>query len=567
MLNGVEAAQVLCERLLSLSTSLSYLFLLKLRRETLDRADVGGALLELCDDLRVDPHRLSAQFYAEVERIMALPSTTAFAMLHPLFSIKKHKDPCIQEYYRLIGNARRTSCVRSRFNLLGALMPFSFQIMGSVYSLKQEKAVMIACFFMYATPEEGMRRIVQLFKDNYRFDTPWCETNYYQQIIEQRFGGRESQHGAMDNRLSYLIVDWEVLQSKMGDRLAHDEVQARMREAPLWFYRQILEAKFVDPTTTVRILLKNKSRCVKDKDGNSDYKHSAHLIFNLMGLTTELAHLCAVLARPFEPRLALCKESFDALKDAELQLPWFAVDWKALGGNTGFSCPLSKKKVDEPLPVLERYYVFRNGERLPDVLPAESAPTDEEGYYRYIAASLCTVPRIDTAPFAVHLMASLQSVPIKAHFKRKVDQDRTDAKRHQATSGGSRSTSSSVVDALPGWIGSTLVRGCSVSTKWSECYFMNLQGVLDNELEGWVHMHVKGGVYCPVSLCQATPRKVMHDSNAVILAYNPSDPEFVYCRCTHCTRHPNPHKQVTMIRRAWVQYSKENYEFLMGVAK
>ena len=567
MLNGAEAAQALCERLLSLSTSLSYLFLLKLRRDTLSRTDVGGALLELCDELRINPYWLNDQFYAEVERVMALPSTQAFAMLHPLFCVRKHKDPCIDEYYRIVKNARRTSAVRSPFNLLGALMPFSFQIMGSVFSLKQEKTVMIACFFMYATPEEGMRRIVRLFRDNYRFDTPWGEANYYQQIIEQRFGGREGSHGAMDNRLSYLIVDWEVFQSKVGDRLTHEELQARMREAPQWFYDRIFAARFVDPNTTVRILLKNKSRWVKDKHGSSDYKHSAHLIFNLMGLTTELAHLCATLAEPFNARLALCKESFDALKDAELQLPWFAVDWKALGGNTGFSCPLSKKKVDEPLPVLERYYVFRNGERLPDVLPAESAPTDDEGYYRYIAASLCTVPRIDTAPFAVHLAASLQSVPIKAHFKRKVDQDRTDAKRHQATSGGSRSSSSSVVDALPEWIGSTLVRGCSVSTKWSECYFMNLQGVLDNELEGWVHMHVKGGVYCPVSLCQDTPRKVMHDSNAVILAYNPSDPEFVYCRCTHCTRHPNPHKQVTMIRRAWVQYSKENYEFLMGVAK
>jgi hypothetical protein len=575
LLNGAEAAGLLFDRFLSISTSPSYLFLLKLRCSTIMDTDFGGGLLELCDELCIDVTRLNPAFFAEVERRIALQGSGRYDFLHNVCVCEKKKKDCVRKYYEKVHAARLASANRDKFNLLGAYMPFSFQIMGSFYSLREDREVIVACFFMFSSPEEGMRKIVQLYQKGYAHTSTSGETNTYPQIIEQRFGGRAGNFAAMDNRLSYLIVDWEVLGSKVGGRLTHDQLQERMREAPLWFYRQILALGYVDPAVKVRVLLKNKSRWVRDEEGNPDYKHSAHLVFNLAGLTTELAALCRAMSGKFNKRLAVCRNDFSKLDDAELGLPWFAVDWKALGGNTGFSCMLSKKKCNEPFPTLERVYVFQNGELLPDHVPTEPPPTDAEGYYRCIAASLCTTPRLDVAPFTPRLEAYARASP---GASAKADQDRTDADRHQAASGSSRSSLpsdepdrpvSAAVGELPGWVASALVSTRWINTTWARTYFKNIQDLLGaEEMKEWRHIHVKQGFYCPAALCHANPRKVIHDSNAVIVVYHPTDPEFVYCRCTKCFYTDNPHPEATVVKSSsWVRYTEQSLKFLLGAAK
>ena len=56
---------------------------------------------------------------------------------------------------------------------------------------------------------------------------------------------------SLENRLGYIMLDWEIQESKLIGRLTREEIQGLCREFPLWFYQQMHDKLLVDPDTFV----------------------------------------------------------------------------------------------------------------------------------------------------------------------------------------------------------------------------------------------------------------------------------------------------------------------------
>jgi hypothetical protein len=67
-------------------------------------------------------------------------------------------------------------------------------------------------------------------------------------VYEHRLG---SQFFSLDvqckvNRLAYILIDWEVEESRLGGRMSRSELQTLCLEFPLWFYKRMIELRLVE---------------------------------------------------------------------------------------------------------------------------------------------------------------------------------------------------------------------------------------------------------------------------------------------------------------------------------
>ena len=578
-LTGAPAAAALLDRLSLVKTSPSALHWLRLAPDTLRATELGGALLRLCDELDVDVPALGGDFFRAVRAAAAACPTVA----PDVFAVASKKKQCIAEFYAMVEKERRASA--DKFHLLGALMPFCYQLMrdkvGHVKKVEADgnvvwvpKTFKCCLFFMHAAPEDGVAAI----RDGLAAGSRWTDLDGLEQVfpevIEHRYGARTGSPDAVDNRLSYLIVDWEAYRSKAGGRLSDAELRQRMREFPLWFYRRLLDLDYVAPAACVTAVFKNKSREVVDRQGAPDYKFSAHFVFSVAAVaSTTLAHACERVFAPCQDRIDACKHDYSDLSDADLAEPWFAADTGTMGGNTGFSTLGSRKAVSNPQATIEGRFVFHGGEQARFVpYPSASFVYDgpralpPEEVARALLASLYTYPRFDT-----------QRLTAKAEKESETRQNRAAAKRRQAVSGAgpplaSRRRGEDLGRNLPAWVSSEIQAGCATSSTAGKKFMLSLVDYV-KDIETWESLHVgTGGFYCPAALCKPLPVKWRHRKNGVVIVYKPGSDECVYvgcCKCYHGDEfYPGAEVQITTRdKNRWVRLTEASLKALLGAAK
>jgi len=344
-------------------------------------------------------------------------------------------------------------------------------------------------------------------------------------------------------------------------------------------------------------VFKQKSRPI---DGGRDYKHSAHVVFEIMGVpATELKWVCdRVFADQIRDLLSQSKKArnFSPVPDSVLRdAAWLGADLATMRGRTGYAVMFSRKNAADTPPRLLYRAVYcqgrlvvptpKSGIKNPRVFHPTSAPHDlatlsEADALSLLYNGLCSVPKFYTARFSVSAEESF-----------KAQQSRTAAKHQAAFRGvggclltspqGAGGSSSSV---LPAWMLSTIVNsgvgGYAERRDSATTYYTQLMGLLGEEdkAKAWVAVHIGGGAaVCPQCLSEDPPRMIKHRSNGVIVAFvaDPLTPPplVVYARCTTCsvshTTNPRVERLMRRVGTAspWVILSKEGVEALVEETK
>jgi hypothetical protein len=145
-------------------------------------------------------------------------------------------------------------------------MPFCFQCLRPK-SEKNKCAFSGSLFFIFSTLEDGLRMIHMILGSGYythegvrhefsqvyehrlgsQFFSPDAR-HEFSQVYEHRLGSQFFSPDAQckSNRLAYILIDWEVEESRLGGRMTRSELQTLCLEFPLWFYKRMTELRLVD---------------------------------------------------------------------------------------------------------------------------------------------------------------------------------------------------------------------------------------------------------------------------------------------------------------------------------
>jgi hypothetical protein len=585
MLLGTDAADALLTKLGECNTSPTLLFLLKLRKTTLQRTDAGSMLLDMCEELNVDLTQ-DAPFFHAVQRRAA-----AITPICPDFrSVSRKRDDAVNEFREQL-HQRRASPDAGRFAYLGAFMPFCFQCLKSKPQCPA-KGSSSSLFFCFATPEDGIIQMHDIMRTG-RFHHDGV-TFYFTQIYEHRLGvsmrpsadagassGRLPVAVAHGNRLAYLMLDWEVYEGRLGGRLTREEVARLCLEFPAWFCAQLFERGFVDADSVVTAVLKQKSRPV---DGDDAFKHSIHTVVEVCGVPAmELAAICVDIFRPYRTDIETCQRdrTFASLSDEAVRSPWIGADIATMNGRTAFAVLFSKKSRGDPAAHLVHRVAYNRHGLVPartgfvnpkpfkpvtphDLTPAPGAPDPphpDEAMWLLLQACY-TVPKGYLCPLSVKAEALVRN-----------QQNRT-VSRHHAVSEGGPPPPPLESSALPPWIKSVLdhTPGHRMRHDAAGSYFKNIL-THKPELSSWVPVHVgQGAMPCPVSLSMDPPVRHQHRSNGVILVFDPSSHDTVYARCTTCklcdrvNAHVTPVEDASGRRTPWVRIDRLPFAALLAEA-
>ena len=247
-MNGANAANALVNRLKSCKTSPTALFWLKLRKQTLEQTEVGSFLLRLCHELRINAANLDQTFFQTVTQLTfdLSPVCPDFFVVDPL------KLNAIDRFREELRRRRAMEGCGDAYHYMGAHMPFCFQCLCPKSAATTTNAFAGALFFIFAAPEDGLRAILEIVRGSGRFDHRGS-VRTFSQVYEHRIGASFLTAGgkSLENRLGYIMLDWEIQESKLVGRLTREEIQGLCSEFPLWFYRQMHDKLLVDPDTFV----------------------------------------------------------------------------------------------------------------------------------------------------------------------------------------------------------------------------------------------------------------------------------------------------------------------------
>jgi hypothetical protein len=240
--DGKKAAQTLLARLDSCHTSPTVLYWLQLRKKTLSNTELGSELLRLCCELDVKSSP-NADFFHVVNKAVGdfRPATSSF------FCVDFKKDVVIAKYTKELQKRRAKASTSEPFAFMGGLMPFCFQCLRPK-SEKNSHAFSGSLFFIFSSLEHGLRMIIDILSSGAYMHAG--KLHEFSQVYEHRLGNRflsdNVDSAVKDNRLSYLILDWEVEESRFDGRMSRDEIQSLCMEFPLWFYKRMHELHLVD---------------------------------------------------------------------------------------------------------------------------------------------------------------------------------------------------------------------------------------------------------------------------------------------------------------------------------
>lgn len=232
MSDPCAAADALVARLREANTSPAVLFFLALPRSTLNSTSMGKLLLDLAEELGV--RSFTSPFFQRVNecaRDMRV-SGDCFYVYAP------KKDAAIQKFRDKL-QRRREGAKGDRYAYLGCLMPFCCQFLlpksksgGSAFSG--------SLFFIFSTYELALRRCVTFLRTDFM-------GTVFTQLYELRLPDCFLPDSPCPHdRLGYLIIDWEVEESKLrredgSMRIERREIEDLADGFALWFYRRLLD--------------------------------------------------------------------------------------------------------------------------------------------------------------------------------------------------------------------------------------------------------------------------------------------------------------------------------------
>ena len=595
MLVGIPAADAMLARLSLCHSSPTLLFLLNLRKSTLERTETGSMLLDLCAELGVALEQPRPFFRVVQHRI-----STMDPICPDFHSVSRRKDDAVSDFREQL-RQRRASPGADPFDYFGAFMPFCFQCLKSKPQ-NAAKGSSSSLFFCFATPEDAIIQMHDIMRTgSYRHDEV---VFYFTQVYEHRLGvSFRSQEPIQDNRLAYIMLDWEVYEGRLDGRLTHDEAAQLCLSFPAWFCAQLFNRGFVDADRVVTgasassfsprlrlsshrpplpaAVLKQKSRPV---EGEDVFKHSIHVIVECCGVpAAELAALCADIFRPYRSDIEACQrqKSFAPLSDAALRSPWIGADLATMNGKTAFAVLFSKKSRADPGAQL----VHRVAYDSTGLVSSESGLANPMPFKPSVPHDLNPQAGASQVPADRALWLLLQAcytVPtcytcqlsLKAESLAGNQQNRT-VSRHHAVSEGGGPPPPLGSSALPEWIKSVLdcTPGYRMRHDAAINYFKHIQ-TYRQEVCSWSAVHVgQGAMPCPVSLSMDPPVKHQHRNNGVIIVFDPCSDQSVYVRCTSCRVGGKVNSHVSLVEDAsgrptpWIRLDKPSLSLLLEEAQ
>ena len=596
---GRPAAEALLQRLREERTSPTVLYYLRLPAKALRATEMGSLLLDLCEELKI-PHVFDESFFKAVKEAARplAPVSGSF------FRVQKTKDGAIESFRSELQRLRAKQPDR-KYLYLGETMPTCFQTLRGRSPGVAEHTDSL--FVIHSAPENALRHAwAMLHLGHYTFNNaliPVC------QIYEMRLSDSFLSGHCPDNRLAYIILDWELKESEVRGRLSGDEVHELAQQFPLWFYRQMHALGHVPSKSIVLATVKQKTRMLS----GADVKHSCHVTFNVCGVpATHLQYVirsCLAASAPHIKKFKtqVCssaafvdpKTGVDCIRDH----PEVGLDLAAgITGNTGVAMHLSRKQPTDPYPALISLCAFSEGEL--HVFPRESGVLNPSGFHPPPVIGSHGFPEHDiralTEDQAVNLMyQACCSVPKdnmvfpKSADQAEVKQIQTAFKPHAATSeegpparGGPRSAPSpeDVLPHLPAWFRDFLRANPKgegrENARWASSYKnqiekYNIQGA---DPSGWMVTRYQpdparpgSGCPCPTHFSDSlSPSLYYHRSNAVILGANVALPGAVYARCSECSCCSATHADVDRVRShdgiptTWVKLVEDGFKKMMA---
>ena len=414
LLNGKEAARLLLEILDRCRSSPLCLFWLKLPVEILGETEIGHLLIALCKYHQISLN-LDRSFFEWVQE-----RAQQFEKVDPdFFTVASKRDDAIENYKAMLAS-RRSQMRGEPFAYLSAVMPFCFQARKKDMGKKNYND---SLFFCFAHAEDGVRAMKKILSEGgYLWEQAGSRTFYHlMQIYEHRYDIPLLPNSKRANRLSYMMIDWEIMEGQMHGRFSHSELRHLCAGFPDWFVSELQRLGFLNrnqpltgivlsfvfvyfsgaadirPRAPPAVVVKNKSR---PAPGDDVYKHSLHVIVELAGVPTWThALVFNEMFGPYTQLLQACKKAktfvpfLDAsqgksAKDGEDQrkggkrkggvlppppppLHAVGIDLKAMLNN-GFAVPFSRKKADDPPSQLAYRKTYLNGK--PVVVQGQAAP-------------------------------------------------------------------------------------------------------------------------------------------------------------------------------------------------
>ena len=156
----------------------------------------------------------------------------------------------------------------------------------------------------------------------------------------------------MDGLPCFGIIDWEIYLDKFKGRVERERFRAIRDDFPALISSLMIDANVLYAETVVRMLEKDKSREIRNKEGNIDQKSSSHFITSLYAFKP--IHFAAQTRtlRNFTWLPATSKDKKDysfipdnVLSDPEFPLSLLGLDPSApMGGSNGFTTLFSCNK-------------------------------------------------------------------------------------------------------------------------------------------------------------------------------------------------------------------------------
>lgn len=246
-LQGEHAAEALLARLKKCKTSPTHLFWLHARSSMLASTEIGAALLELCRIMDVQLP-LNRAFFGHVHKAAAdlIPVTPEF------FVVDSLKDAAINKFRQKLHRMRCMEGEGDPFAFMCGMRPFCFQCLAP--KTEGKNAFSGSLFFIFANPEDGLRKIVEILKNQgYEHEGkmhPFSQV-YEHRLAVKMLGTDEEAKCVRDNCMAYILLDWEVEEERFGGRLTRDQIRDLASGFPEWFYMKLVEKRFVDLDTVV----------------------------------------------------------------------------------------------------------------------------------------------------------------------------------------------------------------------------------------------------------------------------------------------------------------------------
>lgn len=234
--SDADAASQLLDKLRQLQTSPFILYLLKLRPGTLQRTETGSLLYSLFQQ-----HGLRWPMGRDFFRRVSNHANEIRPIAPDFYTVDFKRDKAV-DAFRAELIARRERNKGEPFMHLGAFMPFCFQCLKSQSA---GKAFGKSLFFCFATPEDGVIMIHKILSaGGYQLGNIFYHLS---QVYEHRIDATMlASPRSVDNRLTYIMLDWEVYEGRVQGRLSHDELRDLCLSFPDWFCGEMYRLGFVD---------------------------------------------------------------------------------------------------------------------------------------------------------------------------------------------------------------------------------------------------------------------------------------------------------------------------------